>query len=154
MLKNALTLPLMGRGKLVLFWIVTLVVVALSNSSTVSRIAGEAERADSLAYVGVVNPKLEIRNVKAEGLFFAIGHIPATGFLKISKLELDTEGYILTQAAKSLSGEGKAEWPTMTNIHGVFAAGDCVDHRYRQAGTAVGMGIQAALDAERWLASR
>jgi len=94
------------------------------------------------------------QRVMAEGLFFAIGHIPATGFLKNSKVELDIEGYILTQAAKSLNGDGMAEWPTMTNIPGVFAAGDCVDHRYRQAGTAVGMGIQAALDAERWLASQ
>ena len=67
-------------------------------------------------------------------------------------MELDTEGYILTQAAKSLQGVIlKVEWPTMTNVTGVFAAGDCVDHRYRQAGTAVGMGIQAALDVERWL---
>ncbi len=95
------------------------------------------------------------QTVPAEGLFFAIGHIPATGFLKDSGVELDGEGYILTQAAKSLQGETlEVEWPTMTNLPGVFAAGDCVDHRYRQAGTAVGMGIQAALDAERWLASR
>ena len=93
--------------------------------------------------------------VEAEGLFFAIGHIPATSFLKSSNVELDTEGYILTQAAKSLQGvTPKVEWPTMTNVTGVFAAGDCVDHRYRQAGTAVGMGIQAALDLERWLASK
>ncbi len=90
--------------------------------------------------------------VDAEGLFFAIGHLPATLFLKSSKVELDPEGYILTQSAKSLQGETlKAEWPTMTTIDGVFAAGDCVDHRYRQAGTAVGMGIAAALDCERWL---
>lgn len=95
------------------------------------------------------------QTVPAEGLFFAIGHIPATGFLKDSGVELDGEGYILTQAAKSLQGEIlEVEWPTMTNLPGVFAAGDCVDHRYRQAGTAVGMGIQAALDAERWLASK
>lgn len=94
------------------------------------------------------------QTVLAEGLFFAIGHIPATGFLKNSSVELDSEGYILTQAAKNLQGSTtKVDWPTMTNVSGVFAAGDCVDHRYRQAGTAVGMGIQAALDAERWLAS-
>ncbi len=97
----------------------------------------------------------EEKIVEAEGLFFAIGHIPATSFLKSSNVELDTEGYILTQAAKSLQGVTlKVEWPTMTNVAGVFAAGDCVDHRYRQAGTAVGMGIQAALDLERWLASK
>ena len=94
------------------------------------------------------------QTVLAEGLFFAIGHIPATGFLINSSVELDSEGYILTQAAKNLQGSTtKVDWPTMTNVSGVFAAGDCVDHRYRQAGTAVGMGIQAALDAERWLAS-
>lgn len=93
--------------------------------------------------------------VEAEGLFFAIGHLPATGFLKNSSIELDNEGYIFTQAAKSLQGVTlKVEWPTMTSMQGVFAAGDCVDHRYRQAGTAVGMGIQAALDVERWLSSR
>ena len=94
------------------------------------------------------------KTVDAEGLFFAIGHIPATGFLKNSNIRLDHEGYILTQAASRLAGEdNEVSWPTMTNIPGVFAAGDCVDHRYRQAGTAVGMGIQAALDAERWLAN-
>ena len=73
----------------------------------------------------------EEKIVEAEGLFFAIGLIPATSFLKSSNVELDTEGYILTQAAKSLQGVTlKVEWPTMTNVDGVFAAGDCVDHRY------------------------
>ncbi len=93
--------------------------------------------------------------VKAEGLLFAIGHTPATGFLKNSSVELDEEGYILTQSAKILQGQAlKAEWLTMTNVDGIFAAGDCMDHRYRQAATAVGMGVQAALDIERWLESR
>ncbi|MBP9670036.1 FAD-dependent oxidoreductase [Candidatus Woesebacteria bacterium] len=93
--------------------------------------------------------------VKADGLFFAIGHIPATGFLKDSDVAMDEEGYILTQAAQGLRGDSlKVEWPTMTSVTGVFAAGDCVDHRYRQAATAVGMGVQAALDCERWLESK
>ncbi len=83
--------------------------------------------------------------VEAEGLFFAIGHIPATGFLNGSGVAMDAEGYVKI---------GEGEWPTMTNVTGVFGAGDCVDHRYRQAGTAVGMGIAAALDCERWLESR
>lgn len=96
--------------------------------------------------------KLVVRNkagklavVEAEGLFFAIGHVPATGFLKGSGVEVDEEGYIKI---------GKGSWPTMTSLEGVFAAGDCVDHRYRQAATAAGMGVAAALDAERWLTAQ
>ncbi|MEI8232400.1 MAG: FAD-dependent oxidoreductase [bacterium] len=83
--------------------------------------------------------------VKADGLFFAIGHLPATGFLQKSAVKLDEQGYIVN---------GNDGWPTMTSVTGVFAAGDCVDHRYRQAATAVGMGVQAALDCERWLERR
>lgn len=93
--------------------------------------------------------------VEADGLFFAIGHLPATEFLRESQVEIDRDGYILTQSAKSMRGEAsKVEWPTMTSMEGVFAAGDCVDHRYRQAATAVGMGVSSALDIERWLNSR
>ena len=82
--------------------------------------------------------------VEAEGLFFAIGHIPATGWLAKEGI-LDENGYVKV---------GNGEWPTMTNIPGVFAGGDCVDHRYRQAVTAAGMGVMAALDAEKWLEAR
>lgn len=85
------------------------------------------------------------QTLAAEGLFFAIGHLPATGFLKNEPGMLDENGYIL------VDHEG---WPTMTKISGVFAAGDCVDHRYRQAATAVGMGVAAALDCERWLEAK
>ena len=80
--------------------------------------------------------------VEAQGVFFAIGHIPATGWLKNEGI-LDKNGYVLV---------GHEGWPTMTKILGVFAGGDCVDHRYRQAVTAAGMGVAAALDCERWLA--
>ena len=83
--------------------------------------------------------------VKTDGLFFAIGHKPATDFLKNTKVELDIEGYVKP---------GNGVWPTMTSAEGVFVAGDCSDHRYRQAATAAGMGVQAALDIERWLESR
>lgn len=75
------------------------------------------------------------------GLFVAIGHTPATGFLQGSGVELDAAGYI--RLASRLSA---------TNIEGVFAAGDVADSKYRQAITAAGMGCQAALDAEHYLA--
>jgi thioredoxin reductase (NADPH) len=72
------------------------------------------------------------------GLFLAIGHSPATGFLK-GRVDLDDKGYVRVSRG------------THTSVEGVFAAGDCVDHVYRQAVTAAGMGCMAALDAERWL---
>lgn len=93
----------------------------------------------------VVETEGKEQTLEAEGLFFAIGHIPATEFLKKSQVELDENGYIKV---------GMGEWPTMTSQMGIFAAGDCVDHRYRQAATAAGMGVSAALDCERWLESK
>lgn len=74
------------------------------------------------------------------GLFVAIGHTPRSELL-VDQLDLDDEGYV-----KVLAGS------TRTNITGVFACGDLVDHIYRQAITAAGTGCQAALDAERFLA--
>ncbi len=98
---------------------------------------------DKVTGVRVRNVKTdEISEIPAEGVFVAIGHDPATELFR-GQLDLDEEGYILT--------EGKS---TRTNIPGVFAAGDCVDHVYRQAITAAGMGCEAALDAERWLSAR
>ncbi len=76
------------------------------------------------------------------GLFVAIGHTPATKFLKNSGLEFDDKGYLLLRTRSSA-----------TNLPGVFGAGDVSDSVYRQAVTAAGMGCAAALDAERWLAA-
>ncbi|KKU45045.1 MAG: hypothetical protein UX64_C0037G0004 [Microgenomates group bacterium GW2011_GWC2_46_7] len=89
--------------------------------------------------------------VEAQGVFFAIGHIPATGWLKDTGI-LDENGYVVTQS--QITNSQILKFPTMTKIPGVFAGGDCSDHRYRQAATAVGMGVQAALDCERWLESK
>jgi thioredoxin reductase (NADPH) len=81
----------------------------------------------------------ERRELRADGLFVAIGHDPATTLFS-GQLDLDPDGYILVK-----------EPTTVTSIDGVFAAGDVVDRSYRQAVTAAGMGCKAAIDAERWL---
>jgi thioredoxin reductase (NADPH) len=81
----------------------------------------------------------EHSELATDGLFLAIGHDPTTALFR-GQLDLDDEGYILVQ-----------EPGTTTSVPGVFAAGDVVDHTYRQAITAAGMGCKAAIDAERWL---
>jgi thioredoxin reductase len=77
--------------------------------------------------------------IPATGLFVAIGHDPRNELVK-GVIDLDEAGYVVTKGST-----------TLTNVPGVFACGDLVDSRYRQAITAAGTGCSAALDAQRWL---
>ncbi len=83
----------------------------------------------------------EARELDVTGLFVAIGHDPRNELVK-GVVELDDAGYVVAQGRS-----------TLTNLPGVFACGDLVDHTYRQAVTAAGSGCSAALDAERYLAA-
>jgi len=97
-----------------------------------------AEKVSGLALKNTVTGELSERDFT--GLFVAIGHIPRSELL-IGQIDLDNEGYVKV--------DGRS---TRTNLPGVFACGDLVDHTYRQAITAAGSGCQAALDAEKFLA--
>ncbi|TVR32497.1 MAG: thioredoxin-disulfide reductase [Nitriliruptor sp.] len=83
----------------------------------------------------------EFSDLPCDGLFLAIGHIPNT-WLFDGTLETDDDGYLIVDQPT-----------THTNVPGVFACGDVMDHTYRQAVTAAGTGCRAAMDAERWLAA-
>lgn len=99
-------------------------------------ILGES-KVEALALKNTVTGELSQRDFT--GLFVAIGHIPRSELL-IGQIDCDNEGYVKV--------EGRS---TQTNLAGVFACGDLVDHTYRQAITAAGSGCQAALDAEKFL---
>jgi thioredoxin reductase (NADPH) len=107
--------------------------------SVVTEVVGE----DRVAGIRLQNTKTgEESFLEVSGIFVAIGHDPRSE-LFTGQLELDDEGYLVVDQPS-----------TRTKIPGVFAAGDVVDHTYRQAVTAAGSGCAAALDAERWLADQ
>ncbi len=107
-------------------------------NNEVSEILGDENGVNALKLISTKQNKTEI--IKVDGVFIAIGHSPSTKPFR-DVLEMDNEGYIIAQKPGT----------TITNLDGVFAAGDCVDKIYRQAVTAAGMGCMAALDAEKWI---
>ncbi|NMW31114.1 thioredoxin-disulfide reductase [Altererythrobacter sp. RZ02] len=114
-------------------------ITPLWNKTVSSFVAGENGALDHLELTDTVTG--ETSTIQADGAFVAIGHAPATE-LFTDKLPMDDGGYLLVEA-----GTPKTEIP------GVFACGDVMDHTYRQAVTAAGTGCMAALDAERFLAT-
>jgi thioredoxin reductase (NADPH) len=113
--------------------------ISFAWNSEVAQIHGEAKLTGITLRDTVTG---ETRELPVTGLFVAIGHDPRSELVK-GAVDLDDEGYVLVQGRS-----------TRTNLEGVFASGDLVDHTYRQAITAAGSGCAAALDAERFLADR
>jgi thioredoxin reductase (NADPH) len=131
-------------------------------NSVVEEILGQ-ERGNHLALSGVKLRSTKdnsIRDLKIDGLFLAIGHVPNTAIFK-GKLAMTPEGYLLTRTALAWKGveapsgllETLPNYGTATDVEGVFACGDVVDTHYRQAITAAGSGCAAAMDCEKWLES-
>lgn len=89
-------------------------------------------------------PETETREFDVGAVFLAIGHTPNTEYLEGTGVEMDEEGYLLTQG-------GRTGGQTRTDVEGIFGAGDVVDFHYQQAATAGGMGVKAALDADDYL---
>jgi thioredoxin reductase (NADPH) len=114
--------------------------IAFLWDTVVEDIVGEPGAGGGVRAVKVRHVKSnETRQIKTDGVFLAIGHVPNSDLFR-GQLELDTQGYIVTKPGT-----------TLTSVDGVFAAGDIVDKVYRQAITAAGTGCMAAIDAERWL---
>ncbi|MEU5154775.1 thioredoxin-disulfide reductase [Glycomyces sp. NPDC021274] len=113
--------------------------IEVAWNSAVTQVNGTDGKVSSVDLVDTVTGTA--RNLPATGLFIAIGHDPRSELFK-GQVELDESGYVKVAAPS-----------TRTNIEGVFAAGDLVDHTYQQAVTAAGTGCAAALDAERYLTS-
>lgn len=106
-------------------------------------IKGEEKEGGLMKSLKVKNVKTgEVEELEANGLFYAVGHEPATALFK-GQLNMDEDGYLITEP-------GNAK----TDVEGVFAAGDVQDKKYRQAVTSAGTGCVAALEAEKWLAER
>lgn len=114
--------------------------IAWAWNSAIKEIHGEPGKGGVTGATFVDVRSGEEKLISCQGVFIAIGHQPNTKLFE-GQLDLDENGYIKVKGRS-----------TATSIPGVFAAGDCADHVYRQAITAAGTGCMAAIDAERFLA--
>jgi thioredoxin reductase (NADPH) len=136
--------------------------IAMVWDSAVEKILGETQDGHTvLTGVQLRSTKDDsLRELKLDGLFLAIGHVPNTAIFK-GQLAMTPEGYLLTRTALAWAGvaappgilDSLPNFGTATNVEGVFACGDVVDTHYRQAITAAGSGCAAAMDCEKWLES-
>ena len=136
--------------------------VAYAWNSVVAEVLGEKQDGHQvLTGVKLKSTKDDsTRDLKIDGLFLAIGHVPNTAIFR-GQLATTPEGYLLTRTALAWKGVEAApglldslpNYGTATNVEGVFACGDVVDTHYRQAITAAGSGCAAAMDCEKWLES-
>jgi thioredoxin reductase (NADPH) len=117
--------------------------IVLQTNSTLDEVLGNESGVTGVRVKSTLNN--ETQDIDLQGVFIAIGHRPNTDIFE-GQLEMKG-GYIVTRSG--LNGLA-----TMTNVEGIFAAGDVQDHIYRQAITSAGTGCMAALDAQRWLESQ
>lgn len=117
--------------------------IEIKYNTVATRIVGEEGARGLMTGLHIKNVKTgEETQLDANGLFYAVGHDPATSLFK-GQLNMDSDGYLITEPGN-----------TKTTVEGVFAAGDVQDKKYRQAVTSAGSGCIAALEAEKWLAEQ
>jgi len=111
--------------------------IEILYNSYVEEVLGDGKKVNGVKVMDTASGESKV--IPLNGVFLAIGHIPNTDPF-LGKLTTDENGYLVTSPHS-----------TKTNVEGVFAAGDCQDHVFRQAITAAGTGCMAAIEAERWL---
>jgi thioredoxin reductase (NADPH) len=136
--------------------------IAIIWNAAVQKILGDTQRGHNVLTGVQLRSTTDgaLSDLKLDGLFLAIGHIPNTEIFK-GQLAMTPEGYLLTRTALAWKGvpapagllDSLPNYGTATNVEGVFACGDVVDTHYRQAVTAAGSGCAAAMDCEKWLES-
>jgi len=115
--------------------------IDIKYNTSATEIKGEEKKNGLMTHLVIKNNVTkEEQTIEAKGLFYAVGHDPATQLFK-DQLDMDEDGYLITTPGRGL-----------TSVEGVFAAGDVQDKRYRQAITSAGSGCIAALEAEKYLA--